>query len=95
MNSGTRVNWEWGVVPFCGGVIRQWTLLLVEEEEEEEEETVLEARVCMQDSTTLDTPTSLVRPQSFCLKELIDSYKKNNKNMRNAFMEPQAGYTVM
>ena len=44
-----------------------------EEEEDEEDEGVLEDRVCMQDSTTLDTATSLVRLQLLSLKELFDS----------------------
>lgn len=45
-----------------------------EEEEDEDDDGVLEeARVCTQDSTTLDTATSLVKPQALCLRELLDS----------------------
>lgn len=45
-----------------------------EENDDDDDDGVLEeARVCMQESTTLDTATSLVRPQSRFLREVIDS----------------------
>lgn len=77
-----RVHWELGVPFFWEGPVRLLTpkLGVDEEEENEDDDGVLEeARVCMQDSTTLDTATSLVRPQSCCLRELLDSWKTRKR----------------
>lgn len=73
MYSLKRVQWELGVLPFCEGAVRLLTLQLGVDEEEDEDGVLDEARVCMQDSTTLDTATSLVRLQPVCLRELLDS----------------------
>lgn len=77
MYSLKRVHWELCVLPFWEEAVRLLTPLLgVDEEEEDEDDGVLEeARVCMQDNTTLDTAASLVRPQPLCLWELLDSWK--------------------
>lgn len=81
MYSLKRVHWELGMLPFWEGVFSLLTLQLgVDEEEDEEDDeddgwVLEEARVCMQDSTTLDTAASRVRPQLFCLWELLDSWK--------------------
>lgn len=80
MYSLKRVHWELGVPFFWEGPVRLLTLKLRVDEEEENEDGVLEeARVCMQDSTTLDTATSLVRPQSSCLRELLNSWKTRKR----------------
>lgn len=48
----------------------------VEEEEDDDDDgddELEEARVCIQDSTTLDRAASLVRPDLLCDLELLDS----------------------
>lgn len=70
MYSLKRLHWELSVPLFWEGTVRLLTLQLGLDEDDGVLE---EARVCMQDSTTLDTATSLVRPQPLCLRELLDS----------------------
>lgn len=81
MYSLKRVHWELGVLPLWEGGGRLLILQLgvdKEEEDEDDDEVLEEARVCMQDSTTLDTATSLVRPEPL-LRELLDSWKRIEK----------------
>lgn len=66
-----RVHWDVGVVVFREAAVRLLTLRLGVDEEDNGE--LEEASFCMQDSTTLDTATSLVSWQSCCLTEFLDS----------------------
>lgn len=72
-----RVNSELLVTFFC----KEADLLLTlkfgvddkKECDDDGDEVLDEARVCMQDSTTLDVVTSLVSPLACCFREFLDS----------------------
>lgn len=72
-----RVHSELLVTFFCEEVDLLLTLKFGVDEEKEfdddGDEVLDEARVCMQDSTTLDTVTSLVSPLACCFREFLDS----------------------
>lgn len=71
-----RVNSELLVAFFCEEADLLLTLKFGVDEQEcddDSDEVLDEARVCMQDSTTLDAATSLVSPLACCFRELLDS----------------------
>lgn len=65
-----RLHCEVGVGLFLDAAMR---LLTPRSGADEEDGVLEEARVCMQDNTTLETATSLVNPQRRRLKEFSDS----------------------
>lgn len=66
-----RVHCEVGVEIFLDAAVRLLT---------PRSAVLEEARVCMQDSTTLETATSLVSWLPGCLKEFLDSWKRSKRH---------------
>ncbi len=80
MYSLKRVHWDLGLIHFWVGADCLLTLELRGDEEDDDDDGVLEeAMVCMQDSTTLDTATSLVKPLALCARELLNSWTEEKR----------------
>lgn len=73
MYSLKREHREVGVLPLWEEAARLVVMQLGVDEEDDEDGVFEEAEVCMQDSTILETATSLVKPIPLCLREFLDS----------------------